>query len=137
MKEPKILVEEHYHIEMLREAQEKRFQDRNTQRLREEYRNERALIISKAPLVEVKAFWCDTCKKDFVNIAYKHLDNWSESAWYKSKHKCGKWVMRFITDSFKDPYWFKSRKVRRDQSEHILDLIQPGETGFHLLYGKK
>ena len=140
--EPETGVEMHPHIKMLIESQEKRSQDRITHQDRAKAHAEREeeIIIQKS--YGIIEFWCDQCQEDFANFAHKHVEvDWSNSgqrvAYYKSKHDCGNWVIRHITDKNDDPYWFESRSIATDRGEHHNDLIQPFETGYNLLFGRK
>lgn len=135
---PKPLVEEHYHIQDLIDAQEKRTNDREYHRNVAKERDERVNEINASKDLEIKPFWCVKCKEDFVSITHKQVDGWSDSAFYKTKHKpCGTWCMRLITDTWRDAYWTKSKKVAQDRGQHFEDTVQPYQTGFNLLYGKK
>lgn len=140
---PRPEIEQHYHIRDLIEGQEKRTADKNAHRNRAKEREERNSLIRDAKWVEVKPFWCATCRTDFYAREVKHVEvDWTNTtqniAFYKTKHKtCGEWTMRLITDRHKDAYWFKSKMVRADQGKHFKDTIQPFQTGFNLLYGKQ
>lgn len=142
MSSPKPLIEEHYHIRELIEAQEKRSEDRTYHREKAKNAEERSKLIDDAKKVELIDFHCTRCKIDFRMFAVKQVEiDWSCStqsiAYYKGKHKkCGDWSIRLITDKQHDGYWLRSRAVRIDQGKHHNDLIQPHETGFNLLYGK-
>jgi len=140
--DPKPLLEEHYHIQELIERQEKRTEDRNYHRNIQKEKVENINLIKDAKLVDVLPFYCSDCKKDFVSMTIKQFEiDWSNSnqyiAYYKTKCDCGKWCIRHITDKFKDAYWFKSKKVSKDRGVHFADTIQPYESNFNLLYGKK
>lgn len=140
--QPKPLTENHPHIQFLINAQEKRTKDRVQHRNREKLYAERNEEIDKAPDSDVKDFWCLWCDKDFKALAIKHTEvDWSNTsqrvAYYKTKHECGNWVIRHITDKHSDPYWFESRSVALDRGNHHNDLIQEFETGYQLLYGRK
>lgn len=141
--EPRPEIENHYHIKDLIEAQNKKAIDRSDYRERERVRQEREDLIKDSEVVVMKEFYCEQCAVDFVNLAVKQIEvDWTNSAqriaFYKSKHRaCGRWAMRYITDRNRDPYWFKSKKVRRDQGVHYNDALQPFQTGYQLVYGKK
>lgn len=135
---PRPEIENHYHIRELIERQEARVADRNAHRDREKQANERQEEIQKAPMAELKDFWCGTCKEDFRGVGVKHVDSWSPLAYYKTKCKiCKNWSMRLITDKHRDKYFYRSKLVAYDRGKNALDMIQPGQTGFNLLYGKK
>jgi len=139
---PRPLVEEHYHIRMLFESQEKRAADRTSHRDREKAREERESDIKAAKGKELKAFWCDTCKTDFLAEALKEVEvDWSNPAqniaFYRTKCFKGHWCQRLITDTHKDNYFFRSKKVCQDRGKYSADIVQPWETNYQLLYGRK
>lgn len=139
---PRPNVEHHYHIQDLIEAQEKRTADRNSHRDRAKEQEEREQLIKDAKHKETKAFYCTRCKEDFIAESFKEIEiDWScptqNIAFYRSKCFKGHWCMRLITDTYKDSYWFRSRAVAMDKGNYSQDVIQPHETGFNLIYGKK
>ena len=139
---PRPLVEDHYHIRELIEAQEKRALDREIHRKRAKTQEERESDIKTAKIKETKMFYCERCKKDFVAEAIKQVESdWTNTnqriAFYKTKCFCGTWSIRHITDIYKDSYFLRSRKVRQDQGSHFADMIQPFQTNYELLYSKK
>lgn len=139
---PRPEIEQHYHIRELIERQEKRTEDRIYHRNKGKLAEERNDLIRDAKDVELKEFWCEPCKADFPDQAIKEVEmDWScptqSIAFYRTKHDCGRWCIRFITDTHMDPYWMKSKKVAADRGKHSLDTIQPHETGFQTLYGKR
>lgn len=140
---PRPEIEQHYHIRNLIEGQEKRTEDRNYHRNKDKAKEERGDSIRESKLIDIKEFWCDHCKRDFRCVTYRQVEtDWSNTsqhvAFYKGKHrKCGRWAIRLITDKNRDGYWMKSRLVRIDQGKHHNDTIQPWQTNFNLLYGKR
>lgn len=139
---PRPLTEHHFHVKDLIETQDKRAEDRTYHRNKAKALEERMNDIKAAKPKELKAFWCETCELDFLAESFKEVEiDWScptqYVAFYRTKCFRGHWCMRLITDVHKDAYWFKSRRVRADQGEHALDTIQPNETNFNLLYGKR
>lgn len=139
---PRPEIEHHYHIRELIENQEKRSSDRTQHRDKEKLAQEREDLIKDSKPFTLTDFWCNDCKEDFKAQSIREVEvDWSNEsqriAFYKTKHWCGKWCMRLITDRNRDPYWFKSKAVRADRGKHHNDLLQPFETGFNLLYGKK
>jgi hypothetical protein len=86
-------------------------------------------------------FYCDVCDKDYfprriVKIEQDDWDNGGVYRYWRSKH-CSKWHRRLINHKIKDKFWRKSPSVIRDRRLNSLDMIQPQETGFDMLYGKK
>lgn len=139
---PRPEIENHYHIRELIERQEKRTDDRNYHRNKGKLAEERNDLIKDAEPYGQKEFYCEPCKEDFLAHAIKEVEtDWScltqSIAFYRTKHWCGTWCMRLVTDRHRDSYWFKSLKVARDRGKHSLDTIQPHETNFQLLYGKR
>jgi len=138
---PRPEIEHHYHIQELIEKQEIRTKDRNFYREQAKAKEERQELIADSADVDVKDFWCADCKRDFCALSHKEIEvDWSNTsqfvAFYRTKHTCGKWCIRYITDRNRDPYWFKSKKVAADRRDHHNDLLQPFETGYNMLYGK-
>lgn len=138
---PKPLIEEHYHIQELIDRQEKRTDDRNYHREKEKERGEREDLIKDSKQVAITDFFCRQCKKDFKAQAIRLIEqDWTcnqRIAYYKTKCFKGHWCMRLITDRHKDAFWSKSKLMALDRGNHYADTIQPYETGFNLLYGKK
>lgn len=139
---PRPLVEEHYHIQELINSQERRTDDREYYRNKAKEKEDRMGYIKDAKAKDLREFWCETCKEDFLAEAVKEVEiDWScptqYIAFYRTKCFKGHWCMRLITDRHKDAYWFKSKRVKADQGKHYADTVQPHETGFNLLYGKK
>lgn len=139
---PRPKIEEHYHIRELFEQQDRRVEDRQYHRDRIKNLEERQDQIKEAKTFIFSDFYCRTCKTDFKSQAVKQVEeDWSDSsqqvAFYKTKCFKGHWCIRLITDRHKDAFWSKSRFVNLDRGNHANDVIQPYETGFNLLYGKK
>ncbi len=139
---PRPEIENHYYIRELIEGQDRRSQDRTYHQNRIKANEERAKDIKDAKAKELKAFYCETCKLDFLGEAFKEVeDDWScygqQIAFYKTKCFKGHWCMRLITDTHKDSYWFRSKRVAADRGQHSLDTLQPGETNYELLYSRK
>lgn len=139
---PRPNVEQHYHIRELIEGQDKRAKDRSYHLDKQKERDERNQLIKDNKVKELVDFHCETCAEDFRGEAIKQVEvDWSNPmqniAFYKSKCFKGHWCMRHITDRFRDAYWFKSKNVAKDRGKHHNDILQPFETGYNLLYGKK
>lgn len=138
---PHPLIEDHYHVRSLIEGQEKRSADREYHRNRTKDLEDRDSLIADSQLVAQTDFWCNTCKKDFKSQAIKQIElDWTSSqriAFYKTKCFRGHWCIRLVTDRHKDGFWQKSRLVALDRGNHFADTVQPFETGFNLLYGKR
>lgn len=138
---PHSLIEDHYEIQELIKAQEKRSQDRNYHRNKQKESDERINLIKESKVFVLTDFWCNVCKKDFKSQALKQVeDDWNANqqiAFYKTKCFKGHWCIRLITDRFKDGFYYKSKFVALDRGNHHSDIIQSFETGFNMLYGKK
>jgi len=134
--EPRPEIEHHPHIRDLIQRQEKNVEDRNIHRNREKEKEERNKDIIEENGIELKEFWCNECSLDFAQIAYKQVDNWGLNACYKGKCECGKWVIRYITDKNRDPYWNESDKTVALSRVNAEDLLQPHQSGFNLMYKK-
>lgn len=139
--QPRPDIEQHYHIRELIERQEKRSEDREYHRRKGKALEERNDIIKDSKTFCVTDFWCPKCKIDFKSMSIKEVEiDWScptqYIAFYKSKCDKGHWCIRLITDRQKDGYFIRSRLMAIDRGKHILDVVQPYETGYNLLYGK-
>ena len=139
---PRPEVEQHYHIQHLIETQEKRSDDRTYHRNKAKALEERNELLKDAKRLALTDFWCDTCRIDFKALAWKQTEiDWSNPnqmiGFYKTKCWHGHWCMRLITDKHKDGFFIKSRAIARDRGKYYNDIIQPGDTGYQLLYGKK
>ena len=135
-------IEDHPHIRMLWEGQDKRVKDRTYHREKEKNAQDRMDSIKAAKWKEILPFWCNSCSKDFLAEGIKEVEqDWSNPSQYISfyRAKCdrGHWCMRLITDRRRDTYFYRSKAVARDRALHHVDTIQSWETGFNLLYGRK
>lgn len=141
--EPKPLIEEHWHIQNLIKSQQKRAEEREYYRSQAKDKTLRGDLITDSQEFTPKDFFCKKCDVDFISLAHKQVEiDWTNTdqsiAFYKTKHKkCGTWVMRYVTDRLKDPYWQLSKVVATDRGKHSLDLLQPFENNYNLVYGKK
>lgn len=138
---PKPLIEDHYHIQDLIKAQEKRADDRQYYRNKSKARDERMADISAADPKQLKPFWCHDCQHDFLAESIKEVEmDWScpgqYIAFYRTKCFKGHWCMRLITDVYMDGYWTRSKRCRADQGAHFADTLQPYQTGYNMLYKK-
>lgn len=82
------------------------------------------------------SFWCDKCKRD-VDTPYYREKSCLDAKWYEGICVCGEKLMRYITERHKDPYWYKSEKVRYERRRHAKDLIQPSDPRFKSVYPKE
>lgn len=134
-------IENHYHIQDLINSQEKRSEDRTYHRERIKALEEREILIKEAQNVILTDWYCSKCQKDFKQIGIKYVEqDWSnpsqQLAVYKTKCLKGHWCVRWITDRFNDPYWFRSKWVANDRAKHFNDTLQSFQTGYNLLYKK-
>lgn len=139
---PKPLIEQHYHIQELIERQQVRSDDRQYHKDRIKTLEEREDLIKDSKEYALTDFWCDRCKEDFRAVAIRQIEvDWScptqRIAFYKTKCFKGHWCIRLITDRNMDGFYQKSRFVLLDRGNHYADTLQPFESGFNLLYGKK
>jgi len=134
-------IEDHWHIQELINAQEKRVEDRTFHRERIKALEEREDLIKDSKFVTQTDFYCQKCKEDFKSQAIKQVEeDWSSSqriAYYKTKCFNGHWCIRLITDRHKDGFFQKSKLMALDRGNHFNDTLQPWDIGFNLLYGKK
>lgn len=138
---PHPLVEDHWHIQELINAQEKRSNDREYHRNRIKDLEDRDSLIADSQLVTLTDFYCQRCRKDFKSQAVKQVEtDWTNAqqriAFYKTKCFRGHWCQRLITDRHKDGFWQRSKLVALDRGHNFAATIQPHETGFNMLYKK-
>jgi len=139
---PRPDVEHHHHVRELIERQEKRSDDRTYHRNRVKAIEERNDLIKDSKMSVITDFWCEKCRKDFKAVAFKQVeDDWSnisqQIAFYKTKCERGHWCIRLVTDKHKDGFYIRSRFMSLDRGNHYADIVQPFETNFNLLYGKR
>lgn len=89
----------------------------------------------------VRGFWCDVCLKDVYATIFIKQSN-SAAAWWLHRHYCkvARGVLeliRYADNPKADPYFHRSRDVRRFALEHEQDLIQPGDPRFAKAYPKE
>jgi len=87
-------------------------------------------------------FYCYKCKVDYFpkRVVKVEQQDWNTGGIFRhwrAKHKCGTMNVRLISQKIKDKFFIKSPSVCRDRRLNKLDLLQPQETGFDMLYGKK
>lgn len=138
---PKPLVETHYHIQSLIDAQQKRVDDRQYFKDKAKLEAERNDLIKDAQVFVVTDFYCYKCKEDFKSMSIKEIEiDWScpiqNIAFYRTKCSKGHWNVRYITDKLKDSFWMNSKQVARDRGKHFAEILQPFESGYNLLYNK-
>lgn len=122
---------------------DKRFEERDQENHRQGllYFNEKD--IEEGLSTKITDFYCKNCKCDYEDWKVTPVveSDWTKEgkwlAYFKSKHKCGTWNRRKITDKHTDEYWTRSSKMRRDVGNHYKDMIQPNQSGFDMLYGYK
>lgn len=139
---PRPAIEDHHHIRELIERQEARTADRIYHQVKDKNLSERMSDIKAEQWKAVKDFWCPTCEVDFLSEGIKEVEiDWSNPAqyiaFYRTKCSKGHWCQRLITDRLKDIYFYRSRRVARDRAVHFGDTLQPWQTGFNLMYGRK
>jgi len=135
--DPHPTTEDHYHIQDLINGQEKRSSDRLRSRELKTQFNQYDKDISEWQDTLFLDWWCNVCCKEFKKIGKKYVDLWSKTAYYKTKCKCGDWVIRHITRRDKDPYFYHSKDLARQRVDHYIDTLQGFETNYNLIYGKK
>lgn len=134
---PHPLVEDHYHIRELIEAQEKRANERTKWQEQKKSIDSLTKDIASFKEYETLDFFCNHCQLDFIARSRKEVDSWDNIAYYKTKHRCGNWCLRRITDRLRDHYFFQSKKIAYDRVINANEMLQPFQSGFNMLYGKK
>lgn len=139
---PRPQIEDHYHIRELIERQEKRSDDRKRHQDKVKDREENMKLIKDSKGIALTDFYCEKCEEDFKGVAVKQIEeDWNCKghyiAFYKTQCFKGHWCIRQITDKFVDGFFIKSKAIVRDRGVYFNDTVQPGDTGYSLLYGKK
>ena len=81
----------------------------------------------------IVSFYCKECKLDQDNQSWKENNSYGE--WFASKcKKCGKKLIRYITEKNKDPYHYQSRNAIINRQKFAKDLLQPNDYGFKTYY---
>ena len=82
------------------------------------------------------SFWCDRCKKDFDDNFTLRSNRYAK--WFETRHKkCREICIRYADFPQKDPYFYKSLKVKRQMLEFAKELIQPGDPRYRMYYKKQ
>lgn len=139
---PRPDIEHHHHIRELMEQQDRRVADRELHRAHAAALNERRSEHSKTDLKATLPFWCARCREDFMSETIRQDEaDWEDPSDFRSlyKAKCpkGHWCVRLAMDKVKDPYFMRSRLVARERGEKALDILQPFESGYDMLYRRK
>lgn len=139
--QPRPLIENHYHIRELFESQDKRVTDRQYHKDRIKNLEEREQVLQDSQQFTLTDFYCQVCNKDFKAQTIRQIEqSWfnpeERIAYYKTKCFQGHWCIRFITDRYRDPFWFRSKLLALDRGSHSNDTIQPYQIGYNMLYGK-
>lgn len=128
---------EHPDVLQLENRLNRVWEGRDIEAEREAVKRERDIDEDTPPQI----FLCRKCNKDYSpkRIVKVEQQDWNTNGvfrFWRSKH-CGVWNVRLITDKLRDSFFIKSPSVIRDRRINRLDLLQPQETGFNMLYGRK
>lgn len=125
---------EHPDIVKLENVLNRVWEQRDTDKQREELKRE--LEVDED--IPAQIFLCSRCGQDYfpqrvVKVEQQDWNTGGTFRYWRSKH-CNVWNKRLITQKIKDPFFIKSPSVCRDRRRHLLDMLQPQETGFDMLY---
>jgi hypothetical protein len=128
---------EHPDVIQLENKLNKVWEDRDTEAQREAMKKEYDVNED----IPASMFYCNKCKKDYFpkRIVKVEQEDWNTHGifrFWRSKH-CGVWNVRLISQKVNDKFFIKSPSVCRDRRVNKLDLLQPNETGFDMLYKHK
>lgn len=128
---------EHPDVKNLENVLKKNWHKRDVEKARDVLRKQRDVDEDIAPGL----FYCSKCKEDYVPKRVYKVESidWNTNGvfrYWRSKH-CKRWNTRLITDKIKDKFFIKSPSLIRDRRLMKLDMLQPGDTGFSMLYGRK
>jgi len=130
-------------VQRLTNRMQSRQEERDREQTRQGYLMENEKEIQEGLKARLSDFYCKKCKCDYED--YKSTGvvetDWTNEdkciAFFNSRHKCGQWNRRYITNKFTDPYWSRSPKMKRDRGNYYRDMVQPNQSGFEMLYGHK
>ena len=83
-------------------------------------------------------FWCDPCREDFKSPAIKttyKLDGNKISTIRGECPECETIAIRYATHRDQDPYYNKSKSIRRSRNQFATELLSAEDYGFKTLYG--
>ena len=128
---------EHPDVQRLENKLKNTWHKRDIEKARDVLRSERDVDEQIPPNI----FYCSKCKQDYTPKRIYKIDSkdWNTNGifrYWRSKH-CKQWNTRLINDKTKDKFFIKSPSVIKDRRLRKLDMLQPGETGFQMLYGRK
>jgi hypothetical protein len=127
---------EHPDVIKLEKRLEKVWEDRDIETQREALKKE--LDVDEE--IPASIFYCTECKKDYFpqRIVKVEQNDWNTGGkfrFWRSKH-CSTWNVRLISQKLHDKFFIKSPSVCRDRRRFKLDMLQPQETGYDMLYKK-
>jgi len=127
---------EHPDVVKLENRLNKVWEERDNEAQRQAVKNE--LEVNEE--IPAQIFYCSKCKQDYFpkRIVKVEQNDWNTGGtfrFWRSKH-CGVWNVRLITQKIKDKFFIKSPSVCRDRRLHQLDMLQPFQTGFDMMYKK-
>ena len=129
----------HPDVEKLEKVLEKQWDKREVEEIRQAIKKERDVDETVAPML----FYCTECEHDYVprKVTKIESDDWNLNEpfrfWRSVHDNCQTPNIRLITDKVKDKFFIHSETIKRDRRLHKLDMLQPQETGFNMLYGNK
>ena len=126
---------EHPDVVKLENKLNKVWEDRDIEAQRQELKKEYDVNEDIPPNI----FYCSVCKQDYFSkrVVKVEQQDWSTHGvfrYWRSKH-CSKWNVRLISQKLHDKFFIKSLSICRDRRLNKEALLQPGETGFNMLYG--
>lgn len=81
----------------------------------------------------IVSFYCKRCGLD-QDLPAEKRNYYGGGEKFVAKCRCGKELMRLITEKHLDPYFYESKKLRRQRAEAENDLLQPSDPKFKTLY---
>jgi len=126
---------EHPDVVKLENKLNKVWEDRDIEAQRQELKKEYDVNEDIPPNI----FYCSVCKQDYfpkrvVKVEQQDWNTHGVFRYWRSKH-CSKWNVRLISQKLHDKFFIKSPSICRDRRLNKEALLQPGETGFNMLYG--
>jgi hypothetical protein len=129
--------EEHPDVKRLSDKLHSNWEKRSIDELRESIKKERDVDEDIPPNI----FYCSKCEEDYYprRVYKREVQDWNTKGIFRywTSNHCDTWNTRLITDKVKDKFFINSPSVQRERRLRKLDMLQPGETGFNMLYGNK
>lgn len=125
----------HPSAERLAEIVDANAESRESAEAAERKRRERDDRLKGLPLRQTMDSWCERCRVDLE--AEMTLTGADGREHYGGRCPKGHKLVRYALERERDPYWHRSKKLKRIRHTMADDLLQPDSPRFWALYGHK